>query len=105
MDRRRKTGDEQPPLGAREHLVELASHRPLARGVSFTFDVGRILKKRQHALFAVLRERVEVKHLVVCGSGVHLEITCVNEHPERRVDGQRNTIYKTMRDVNWMNGE
>ncbi len=40
MDRRRKTRDEQPPLGMREHLIKLASHSPLARRVSLALDVG-----------------------------------------------------------------
>src|SRR5277367_3803433 len=105
MDRRRKTRDEETTLGMREYLVKLAPDRALTRRVSLAFDIGRILKQREHALLAVLRERVQVKHLVVGGSGVDLEIAGVNQYSERGVDGQRYAIDKTMRNVNRMDGE
>jgi len=105
MDGGGKTGDEQPPLGAGEHLIKLASHSPLTRRVSFALDVGRILKQRQNSLFAIFRERVQVEHLVVRGGRVNLEVARVNQHSEGRVDGQRNTIYKTVGNVDGMNRE
>ena len=61
MDRRRETGDEQPPLGARKDLVELAADGPLAGRVSMALYVGRILQQREHAFFAVLGEGVQIE--------------------------------------------
>ena len=105
VNRRRETGDEQPPLGAGEDLVELAAHRALARRVALALHVGRILQERQHALFAVLGEGVQVEEAVVGGRRVDLEIAGMHHDAERRVDGQRDAIDQAVRHLHRMNGE
>ena len=63
MNGRRKTGNEQPPLGVRKNFVKLAPHGSLAGRVALALDVGRILKQRQHALLAVLGEGVQIERV------------------------------------------
>ena len=105
VNRRRETGDEQAPLGAGENFVKLAADRALAGRVSFALDVGGILQQRQHAFFAVFGEGVQVEKFVVGGRGIDFEIAGVDDHAQRRVNGQRNAIHQAVRDLNGMDGE
>src|SRR5690242_6200658 len=102
---RGEAGDEQAPLCPGEHLVELAPHRALTRRVAGPLDVGGILKQRQHSLLAVFGEGMQVEQPVIGGCGVHLEVAGVDDHAQRRVNGQRNAIHQTMRYLNRVNRE
>ena len=105
MDRRRKAGDEQAALGARENLLKARAHRAFARRVAAALDVGRILKQRQHAFLAVFGEGVQIEEPVVGGRGINLEVAGVDQDAERRVDGQRNAIHQAVRHLDGIDGE
>src|ERR1700680_1558199 len=87
----------------RKYFVKFAAYSTLTGRVSLALDVGRILEKRQHALFPGLRERVEVEKSIVGRRGIDLEIAGMNDHAERSVYGERNTIYQAVRDLNRVN--
>src|SRR5450432_731122 len=105
MDGRGETRNKKPPPGMGEYFVELAAYRALTRRVSLSLDVSGILEKCQHALFAIFRERMQVEKSVVRRRGVDFEIPGMNDYAQRGVDSQRNTIYQTMSNLNWMNRE
>ena len=105
MNGRRETGDEQPPLGAREDFVELAAHRALARRVALALDVGRVLQQREHALFAVFGKGVQIEEPVVGRRGIDFEVAGVNDDAQRRVNGERHAIHQAMRYLDRVNGE
>src|ERR1700674_468115 len=83
----RETGDEQTPLGADKYLFELAVDRALARSVALALDVGGILQERQHSLFAVLGETVQIEEAIVGGCRIDLEVAGVQHDAERRLNG------------------
>ena len=89
----------------RENLVKLAPHGALARRVTLALDVGRILKQRQHALFAVFGEGVQIEQMIVGGRGIDFEVAGVNDHAQRSVNCERDTIHQAVRHPNGMNGE
>src|SRR5579872_1281289 len=101
----REARDEEATLGVGEDLVELAANGALTGRISLALDVGGILKQRQHALFAVFGEGVEIEKFVVGGGGIDFEIAGVNDDTERCVDGERNAINQAVRDLNRMDGE
>src|SRR5882762_1476423 len=101
----REAGNEQTPLGADKHFFELAVDRTLARRVALALDVGGILQERQHPLLAVLGETVQVEEAVVGGRWIDLEVTGMQHHAERCVNGERDTIHKAVRYLQRMNGE
>ena len=105
VDGRREAGDEQPALGVGEDFIELAADGALAGGVSLALDVGGILKQREHALFAVFGEGVQVEEFVVGGRGVDFEIAGMDDDAERSVDGERHAIDQAMRYPDGMDGE
>ena len=101
----REAGDEQTPLGAGKHLVELAPDSALARSVTLALDVGGILQQRQHSFFAVLGETVQVEEAVVGGRRVDLEVAGMQHDANRRVDSECDTIDQAVRYLQRMNGE
>ena len=105
MDGRREAGDEKPALGAGEDFVELAAHGALAGRVAVALDVGGILKQRQHALFAVFGEGMQIEELVVGGRGIDFEIAGMDDDAQRRVNRERNAIDQAVRDLDRMDGE
>ena len=108
VDAVNRTGEarnEEAALGVREDLVELAADGALAGRVSLALDVGGILKKRQHALFAIFGEGVQIEKLVVGGRRIDFEITGMDDDAERRVNGERDTIDQAVRDLDRMDGE
>ena len=105
MDGRREARNKQPPLGVRENFVKLPAHGALAGRVSLALNVSRILKQREHALFAVFGEGVQIEQMIVGWGGIDLEIAGVNDHAERSVNRQRDTIHQAMRYANGMNRE
>ena len=48
-----------------KHFVEFPADGALTGGVAFAFDVGGILKQREHTGFAVLREGVQIEQAIV----------------------------------------
>ena len=88
-----------------EHFVELPPHRALAGRVAFALDVGRILEQRQHAGLAVFGEGVQIEQPVVGGRGIDFEVAGMNDHAQRRVDGERHAIHQAVRDLNGIDGE
>ena len=88
-----------------EDFVELPPYGSLAGCVAFAFYVRRVLEKRQHTRFAVLGECVQVEQPVICRSGIHFEVAGVDDHAEGCVNGQRNAIHQTVRDLNGMDCE
>ncbi len=105
MNGRRKAGNEQPPLGLRENFIKLPAHRALARRVSFALNVGRILKQRQDALFAVFGEGVQIEKMVVGGRGIDFEIAGMNDDAQWSVNRERNAIHQAVGHVNGVDGE
>src|SRR5438876_2957824 len=105
MNRRRKTRNKQPALGAGKNFIELAAHRPLTGRVTFALNIGAVLKQGQHALFTVFGKCVKIKEPVVGGRGINFEVAGVNDHAERRVDRQRNAIHQAVRYLNGMNSK
>src|SRR5438132_7508762 len=103
MNRRRKTRNKQPALGAGKNFIELAAHGSLTGRVAFALNVGAVLKQGQHAFFTVFGKSVKIKEPVVCGRGINFEVTGVNDHAEGRVDRQRNAIHQAVRHLNGMN--
>src|SRR5580765_4808332 len=88
-----------------EDLVELAADRAFAGRVSLAFDVSGILKEREDAFFAIFGKGVQVEEFVIGGSGVDFEITSMDDDTEWAVDGERDAIDETVRDLDGMNCE
>ena len=103
MDGRRKTRNEKTASRAREYFIKFSSHRSLTWSIALAFDVGGVLKQRQHSFFPIFGESVQVKQLVVSGCRIDLEIASMKNHSQRRVHGQRNTIHQTVRHLDGMN--
>src|SRR5664280_932049 len=82
-----------------EDLGKSSPDGSLTGRVAAPLDVGRILKQRQHILFAVLGKRVQIEKLVVGWRRVNLEITGMNNDANRRVYRERNAIYERVRDL------
>ena len=69
-----ETTEDEAAGGAHEHLFKSAADRPLTRRYPGRSTlVESLINKRQHARFAILRERVQVEHLVVGGVGSTLK--------------------------------
>ena len=105
VDGRRETGDEQAPFGARENLLESRAHGPFAGRVTAALHVGGILEERQHPFLAVFRKGMQIEEAVVGRRGVHLEIAGVDQHAERRVNGQRHAVHQAVRDLDGIDRE
>ena len=99
MDRGAETGDHHAAVGAVENLLHAGTDRALGLGVPRLVRVGGIGEQQQHAPFAVVGQRVQVEQFVIDGSGIHLVIAGVDDHPERRGDGQRHGAYDRVGDV------
>ena len=105
VDGRRKAGDEKPAAGVEKDLLEFGTHHAFAGGGAGAFDVGRVLHQRQHALLAVFGEGVQVKHPVVGGREIDLEIAGVDDDAQRRMHGDRDGVHNGVRDLDGMNRE
>src|SRR5579864_1255821 len=105
MNTRGEAGDEEPLVHPSKDFIKLAAHGALAGCVAGALDIGGVLKKCKHALFAILGEAVQVEETIVGGRGVNFEIAGVNDYPERRVNRERNAIHQAVRDRNGMNRE
>src|SRR4030081_360300 len=93
MDGGRKARNEQAPLGAGKDLLKLPPYGSFARRVAGALYVGGVLEQCQDPpSLAVFRKGVQVEQAVVGGSRVDLEVAGVHDHPERRVDGERDAI-------------
>src|SRR3954454_13493249 len=88
-----------------EDFLELGADSAFAGCVSAALDVGGILKEREHTFFAVFGEGVQVKELIVGGSGIYFEVASVNDHANGRVDSERDAIDNAMRDADGINRE
>ena len=82
-----------------EHVLQARPHGAFAFGVAGTIDVGRIRHQQQHAALAVVGQRVQIEQLVVGGRRIDFEIAGVDDHAERRGDGQRDAAHDGVRDV------
>ena len=83
-----EAGDHHPALGAVENLFHARADGALALGEAGAVGIGGIGEQQQDAALAVFGEGVEIEQLVIGGRGVHLEIAGVNDHSERRGNGQ-----------------
>ena len=102
---RGETRNEKAALSVREDFIKLTAHRALTGGVSLAFDIGRILKQRQHALFSVLSEGVQIEEMIIRGRGIDFEIARMDNYAERRVNRERNTIHQAVGYADGMNRE
>ncbi len=105
MNGRGKARDKKAVFGSREDVLETRAHRPLAGGVSLPLDIGRVLKERQHAAFAVLGKGMQIEEAIVRGRGIDLEVAGMNQDSQRRVDGQRDAIHQAVRHLDGLDGE
>src|SRR5215831_3745488 len=106
MDGRRKTRDEQAPVGAGEDLVKASPHGALAGRVTAALGVGGILQQSQHVLFfAVFGKGVQIEQAIVGGSRIDFEIAGVNQHAQRSVDGQGHAVHQAVRYLDGIDGE
>src|SRR5437868_6617058 len=48
---------------------------------------------------------MKIEKAIVGGSGINFEITSVNQHAQGSLNGERNAIHQTMRDLNGVNSE
>src|SRR5208283_1308320 len=97
VNRRRETGDKKAALGAREYLLEFATHGAFAGRVALALDVGRVLQQGEYAFLAILSETVQVKKPVVGGRGINFEVAGVQYNAERRVNRKRHAIDQAVR--------
>ena len=98
-----EASDDQAPRRADEQIFQARTDGSLAFGVAGAVDVGRIRHEQQHAFFAVGGEGVQIEQLVIGGRGIDLEIAGMNDHAERRGDGERDALDNRMRDVDEFN--
>src|SRR5581483_2738767 len=63
------------------------------------------LQKREHPLFSVFGEAVQVKNAVLGGRGIDFEVAGVDHDAQRRADSQRNAVHQTMGHADRMKGE
>ena len=100
-----EAGDHQAARRAHEQVLQSRPHRAFAFGVAGTIDVGRIRQQQQHAALAVLGQRVQVEQQVVGGRRIDFEIAGMDDHAERRSDGQRHAAHERMGDVDELDRE
>src|ERR1017187_770914 len=100
VNRRTEAGHHHALVRAMEDLFHARANGALRLGEAGPVGIGGIREQQQHAALAVLGQRVQIEHLVVGRRGVHLEIAGVDDHAERRGDGQRHRAHDGMRHVN-----
>ena len=100
-----EAGDHYPALGAVENLFHARADGALALGEAGAVGVGGIGEQQQDAALAVVGEGVEIEQLVIGGSGVDLEIAGVNDHSERRGNGQGHGAHDGVRHVDELDFE
>src|SRR6185369_10384842 len=105
VDRRREAGDEQPLLGALEDVVKSRTNCAFTGRIAGTLHIRRVLEQCQHTFLAVFGEGVEVEELVVGRRRIDLEVARMNNHAQRSMDGERDTIDKGVRYLDRMDGE
>ena len=84
-----EAGDEEPPAGGGQDLLEGRDEVVLAPRPAALLHVRAVGQERQHALLAPRAERVHVRRLVGGGAAAHLEVAGGEDDPRRRLDGQR----------------
>src|SRR5215470_15382270 len=106
VDRRGKAGDKQALLGACKDFVEFAANGALARRVTASLNVGGVLKQSKYtALFTVFRECVQVEQAVIGWRGINLEIAGMDDHAQRRMDAECNTVNQAVGNLDWIDGK
>src|SRR5579864_3092533 len=105
MNARGEARDEEPLVDTCKDFIKLAAHGALAGCIAGALDIRGVLKQGKHALFAILGEAVQVEETIVGGRGVNFEIAGVNDHPERRVNRERNAVHQAVGDGDGMNRE
>src|SRR5262249_53762888 len=105
MDRRREAGDEEPASRPGEDFFELRTDGEFAGRVAGALDVGRILKECKHPVLAVFSEGVQVKKMLIGRCRVDLEVSSVDQHSDRRMDRERDTIDETVRHADGIDRE
>ncbi len=102
---RRKTGHKDLARSRAAQFFDALPDRALAGRVAGPLDVGAVAEKRQHALLAIFRKRVEIERPQIRRRWINLEVAGVNHHAEGRANGQRHTIHRAVRDVDELNLE
>src|SRR5581483_8828570 len=82
MNGRRKTGDEQPPFGARENLIEFPTNGSFTGRINVPLHVSGILQQGQNAFLAVFGKSVQVKQAIVSGRWIYLEVAGMNHNSQ-----------------------
>ena len=100
-----EAGDHQAARRAHEQILEARAHGAFAFGVAGPIDVGRIRHQQQHAALAVFGQRVQIEEHVVGGRRIDFEIAGVNDHAQRRRDGQQHAAHNRVRDVDELDRE
>ena len=83
-----EAGDHDAALGAIEDLFHPRAYGALGFGIARPIGIGGIGKQQQNAALAVIGQGVQIEQFVVGGGGVHFEIAGMDDHAERRGDGQ-----------------
>jgi hypothetical protein len=99
VDARREGRHHDHAGRAGEDLLEGVDDVDLRSGEALTIDVGAVAEQGQHALPAELGEAMEVEQLPVDRRLVDLEVAGVDEHAERRVDGEPDAVRHAVRDA------
>ena len=84
-----EAGDDDPPLGGAEHVVEHRRDLALAGDEAGNLGVGRVRQQQIDALAPEPGEAAEVGDAPVERELVHLEVAGVQDGARRRADGRR----------------
>ena len=88
----REGGHDDPAVERLHDLPERLADRPLRRRVAGVLGSGRVRQEHDDALLAELGEDVEVGQLAVDRGVVELEVTGVNDDPDRGPQGDPHRV-------------
>ena len=104
-DQRRKGGDDDAPLGARENLFEGGVNHPLRRGVARPVSVSAVGKEAEDTLLSDLSKLSEVRRTAIDRSVVELEVAGVDDCPRRCLKCDAYTIRDAVADMKELGDE
>src|SRR5437899_8744357 len=103
MQRGRKRRNDQSAFGLFEYLLKRRNDRHFRRCASRHGRVCRVAEQSEHTFIADSAQCFEIVWLADDRRVVDLIIACVDDRPDRRMDGERETLDQRMRRMDKLN--
>ena len=89
---RRERCDNNAVLSITEFLIKGFAYHLLAGSKARALSIGAVCQKAQHTTVAVFGKFIKLHHLSVNRSMVNLKVACMDNHTDRRSNGDSNSI-------------